>query len=469
LQLDASGEGSFTIISTGNAVAGDALHVDVAAAPASGSGGGLFAPQSGSSGFSLSVAETIVDFADAVHWDTTYDTVMAFVGGDPQTTQGTVSSIAGGLCVVGDVGSTLKNLWRMTAWSEEHPNYVELTLGGLGVLTTAAEVTGIGAPIDAAVASLKTLAIRFAGNAEAIRFLTVFIEQIKYAIVTGGESFTWAKAKFLGKMVLDVPLSTAFKNFLHDDALVNAAVRATEKLGDEAAEAFYQAGKTAFDTYGAETAKRFIQVFELLGEEAFTSLKNAPAGELADALEGLAKVANKGIEPYTLTRVLNNKHLYGSAYKRTNLLKDLDELSNVQGLEIAIKSLKQGAANPSQAPQALGRRLEVQAAAQLKREGKNVTSLTEIISNEAGITDIDIVVSEITQQIFYQVKSTSGSFKSLPDTQAWVRKAMTELDTDDYARVKYVVPGGVNVPSKIQQWFDEVGITVIDDLQIPFP
>jgi hypothetical protein len=467
LQLDSNGEGTFTVTSSGTAGARDALHIHATAELASGSGtsGGSFAPMSGSS-MSLSVAETIVDFADAVHWDTTYDTVMAFIGGDPQTTQGTISGIAGGLCVVGDAGTCVKNLWRMTAWSEKNPNYLELSLGGLGLLTTTVEWTGAGTVVDGALASLKVLAQRFAGNAEAIRFLTVFIEQIKTAIVGGGEAFTWAKAKFLSKMVTDIPLSTAFKNFLHDDALVNAAVRATEKLGDDAAEAFYQAGRQTFETYGAETAKRFVATFEMLGDEAFDALKNAPAGELSDALEGLAKVANKGIAPFTLTRVLNNSHLYGSAYKRTNLLKDLGELAdipNLKGLEEAISMLK--ATNA----QAKGFRYEIEGAAWLVRNNHNVIELTRRVSvdwkrwflgSKTGRTDIDVIVEEGGVLLCYQFKRSVEALKSLDMNKAWVKKVLKEFkDEENYSRIRYALPNGVNdLTPSIKGWFEAVGI-----------
>ena len=191
--------------------------------------------------------------------------------------------------------------WRMTGWSSRDPNYIELSLGGLGILTTFAEVTVVGAPADAGVASVKTLAIRFGNNPQAIKFLTVFIEQIKNAIVGGG-NFGWAEANFLQKMVTDIPVSDAFKLFMHDEALAKAAIHATEKLGANA-ESFYQATRRAVATHGEEAAKKFVQAFEGLGDEAFAALKNAPAGELNEALDGLAKVANKGIAPFSLKRI----------------------------------------------------------------------------------------------------------------------------------------------------------------------
>lgn len=471
LQLDANGEAVVTITSTGNANGGDSIHISVSA-PQSGQNPGGTAPSSPLD--NPDVAEVIVDFADAVHWDACYDTVMSFIGGDPQTTQGTVSSIAGSMCVVGDVGSCAKNLWRMTAWSDTKPNYVELTLGGLGILTTLPEATGAGAVVDAGMASLKVLAQRFGNNQVAKKFLTVFIDQIKNTVVLS-EKFGEAEASFLAKMVTDIPVADAFKLFLHDEALAKAAIRATEKLGDNA-ESFYQATRRAVAAHGEESAKKFVQAFEGLGDEAFDALKNAPASELDDALDGLAKVANKGIAPFTLKRVLDNPSLYGSAYKRTNLLKDLGELAdipNLKGLEEAIAMLK--ATNA----QAKGFRYEIEGAAWLARNEKEVVELTKrvavVIENGAQVvkTDIDVVIREGNNLIYYQFKRSKEALgygeNGLKATKAWVAKAMKDLELEipDYSRIKYALPEGVTLPPQIKKWFDSLGQPSIEIVRIP--
>ncbi len=453
LQLDANGEGVFTITGTGNANGGDSIHISISAAQ-SGQSAGQMAFSSPLD--NPDVAEAIVDFADAVHWDACYDTVMSFVGGDPQTTQGTVSSIAGSMCVVGDVGSCAKNLWRMTAWSDTKPNYVELSLGGLGILTTFPEATGAGAAVDAGMASLKVLAQRFGSSPIARKFLTVFIEQIKNAVVLSGK-FGEAEVKFLAKMVTDIPVADAFKLFLHDEGLAKAAIRATEKLGDNA-ESFYQATRRAVASHGEEAAKKFVQAFEGLGDEAFDALKNAPAGELDDAFDGLAKVANKGIAPFSLKRILDNPHLYGSAYKRTNLLKDLGELAEVPGMNLLVDALK--SANNK------GFRYELEGAAWLKRSGKIVERLTKQIDG----TDIDVVVLEGTNLIYYQFKRSNKAFYSgskntaeaLKLAQAWVAKAMRNLGEEaTYAQIRYATDASVTVPRKILDWFNSLDPVIV--------
>lgn len=235
LQLDMIGEASFTVTSTGTSNGDTSIRIFSKVNPE---------------------AETEVTLVDPGIWDYTYDTVASFIGGDPSTNAGTVSSIAGGFLVVGDIGSCTKNLWRMAGWSDKKPNYIELSLGGLGILTTFAEVTVVGAPVDAGVASVKTLAIRFGSNPKAIKFLTVFIEQIKNFLVGSGR-FGWAEANFLKKMVTDIPVSDACKLFMHDDGLARAAIYATEKLGANA-ESFYQATRRAVTAHGEETAKKFV-------------------------------------------------------------------------------------------------------------------------------------------------------------------------------------------------------------------
>lgn len=469
LLLDADGEGTFTVTSAAAATSGTAIQF---AAKAEAQGGG--SPSFGAPLDDPDIAEKIVEFADAVHWDATYDTVMSFVGGDPQTTQGTVASIAGGILVVGDVGSTVKNLWRMTSWSEKEPNYVELSLGGLGVLTTFVEATGAGTAADAGLASVKTLAMRFANNPVAEKFLTVFIEQIKNAAVRRGD-FGQAEVNFLKKMVTDIPVSDAFKVFVHDDALAKAAVNAAAKLGDNA-ESFYQGVRKAVASHGEAAGKSFVQTFENLSDEAFAALKEASAAELDEALEGLAMVANKGITPFALSRVLNNTHLYGTAYKRTNLLKDLGELAdvpNLKGLESAISMLK--TANV----QAKGFRYEIEGAAWLARNEKEVVELTKRFSVvlEAGAnavkTDIDVVIKEGGKLVYYQFKRSTDALgygkNGLEATESWVAKAMKDLELQipDYSRIKYALPEGVTIPPQISKWFDALGPPSVEIVRIP--
>ncbi len=399
-------------------------------------------------------------------WNAVSDCAISFVGGDPQTTAGTVASIAGGILVVGDVGSICKNLYRMTGFSDTEPNYVEMSLGGLGVATTALAVTGVGAAIPVAIAPLKTLAIRF-GN-QGVQMLTVFIDMIRHSMSSGVISFQMRHLSLVETMVTDVPVSQAYRAFAHTPDVVNAAAKAADDVIGVGA-GFHQAIVRTVSTHGNDIAKALADTVGGLGDAALASLRALPANQLDEALDGLARVLTKGIDPQSMRAALNNQQLYTAQYKQSHLLRDLDELAEVPGLGSAVRALKQGSDNAAQAPQALGRRFEIQAAAQLRRDGANVSQVTQRISNSAGNTDIDIVITEGLQRVFYQLKSTAGSFRSLPNDQAWVKKALTELDTVDYSQIKYVIPSGVNVPPIINKWLDDVGVIVIDDLPIPFP
>jgi NOL1/NOP2/fmu family ribosome biogenesis protein len=185
-------------------------------------------------------------------------------------------------------------------------------------------------------------------------------------------------------------------------------------------------------------------------------------------------VASKEIAPFTLTRVLNNSHLYGSVYKRTNLLKDLGELAdipNLKGLEQAISMLK--AANA----QAKGFRYEIEGAAWLARNEKEVVELTKrvavVVEEGAQVvkTDIDVIILEGGKRIYYQFKRSKEALgygeNGLEATKAWVKKAMADLGVEDLCRVKYALPENVDLPPQIKNWFTNVLDDAIEIIRIP--
>jgi hypothetical protein len=162
-------------------------------------------------------------------------------------------------------------------------------------------------------------------------------------------------------------------------------------------------------------------------------------------------VASKGIAPFSLTRVLNNSHLYGSAYKRTNLLKDMGELADIPGLESAIKMLKINHRNVT------GFRYEIEGAATLKRGGETIYSITENVSviwdDIAEIigsfgkkfghkTDIDVITGVYPDLVYRQFKSTAAAMKSPKKVAAWCEKARKARlnDVGDYAGLEFHLP-----------------------------
>jgi hypothetical protein len=304
IHLDANGDGSFTVSSLGSAPHGMDIHIEASYNPRT---------------------RTKIRSVGKWLWNAVSDCAISFVGGDPQTTAGTVASIAGGILVVGDVGSICKNLYRMTGFSDTEPKYVELSLGGLGVATTALAVTGVGAAIPVAIAPLKTLAIRF--GTQGVQMLTVFIDMIRKSMASGVISFQMRHLSLVETMVTDIPVSQAYRAFAHTPEVVNAAAKAADDVIGVGA-GFHQAIVRTVSTHGNDIAKALTETVDGLGDAALASLRALPANQLDEALDGLARVLTKGVNPEAMRRVLNNPQLFANTqYTRVNLLKDLDEIA----------------------------------------------------------------------------------------------------------------------------------------------
>jgi hypothetical protein len=434
IQLDANGKGQFTLGSLGTAPSGTQVMIRASYNPAD---------------------VLIVAMFSRMEVATQIDVALSFIGADPQTGAGTAASMAGGLFLVGDVGAYVKNLYRIWGFSEKDVNSTEMLLAGIGVLTTAVSWTGAGTAADAALASVRAIAGRMGHSVEAARFIEMLAKIISDAALKG--EFGVAEARFIQKLADDVPVADAFKLFLHDDFIARAAIKAADKLGDNA-ESFYQAATRVVSTHGAESAKMFVQVFENLGDEALTALKNVPAGELDDALDGLARLANKGIPPFSLSRVLNNSHLYGSQYTRTSLLKDLDELviAEVKGIDDMVAALK------SARPSSRGIRYELEGAAYLIRNAQPGERVMEVgrkfLPGLKGGTDFDVVFRTADgKEVFYQFKSSYSSFRSphVKRTKAWVSKVgkhlgITAREAITRGHIQYAVPNLSEIPVKLR-------------------
>lgn len=130
-------------------------------------------------------------------------------------------------------------------------------------------------------------------------------------------------------------------------------------------------------------------------------------------------------------------------------LGELAAIPAIKGLDEAIAMLK------TSTTQAKGFRYEIEGAAWLVRHDHVVEELTKRVSvfldgaTQVTKTDIDVVVKEGTTLIYYQFKRSVDALgygeKGLKSTKAWVAKAMKDLDTPDYSRIKYALPNGVSV------------------------
>lgn len=207
-----------------------------------------------------------------------------------------------------------------------------------------------------------------------------------------------------------------------------------------------------------------------LSDDAIQALKNSP--HLDDAMDGLARVIDEGINPKLISDALNNPNIFGSAYKQADLLMDLDVLAvgQVEGLASALKLLK---STNRGAAQTLGFRYEIEGAAFLARGGHEVVEITSRIAPPipaeelarlgatTSRTDIDVVVREGQELVFYQFKRTPGSLNSLPDVKRWVEKAKAQLDASDYSQIVYALPNGISdVTPKIKDWFTDTSINI---------
>jgi hypothetical protein len=182
--------------------------------------------------------------------------------------------------------------------------------------------------------------------------------------------------------------------------------------------------------------------------------------KLAEALDGLAKVMNAGLSPELARVILDNSHIYGTVYKRADLLKDMGKLANIEGFESLAKALK------SASPQVKGIRFELEGAAQLIDNGAAIVQITKKVTANAAEqlagTDIDVIVREGGSLIYYQFKRSAGALSSLPAVKLWVKKALLDLGPDaNYSQIRYALPDNVMfISPTITQWFDEVGIVI---------
>jgi hypothetical protein len=151
-------------------------------------------------------------------------------------------------------------------------------------------------------------------------------------------------------------------------------------------------------------------------------------------------------------------------FARDNLLQDLGELGDVKGLEELVLMLKTGN------KQAKGFRYELEGAAWLMRRGDDVFELSKkvsvVVTDGADVvrTDIDVVVREGGQFIYYQFKRSKEALGTLNETKAWVAKAQKALGVPagNYSPVKYALPNGASdLTATVKSWFEKVGVETI--------
>ena len=395
--------------------------------------------------------EDVVIIIEKNGWVYIYDPFLAFLGGDPETGVGIAASIAGGILIVGDIGALAKNGWRAAGWSSKEPNVIEVSLSGLGLLTELA--VGAGEIPDVPISTARTLVAKI-GNSPLSR---IIYNRIKTVITKGGSAVSAAETAFMKAIAQADDLAQVFKQVITTDELYEGALRAFDRFGPT----FFEFVKeTATNKeLGIRSLRSAIAVLGDLPEVAIASLKGSP--KLFRGLIGLVKILKSGVDLQLIKRVLTNcgeLRICNKLYTAGHLLDDIGELASVKGIEDLLKTLKIRNA------QAAGFRYELEVAAFLKRAGTEVVELTKRVSTTTGKTDIDVVIREGGQLLLLQAKRSANAIRfgkdGLRSAKTWVAKALADLNTADFGRIRYLVPPGVKIPPQVSKWFGQAGIRV---------
>ncbi len=391
-------------------------------------------------------------------WNNVCDGVMGFFGADTSTTTGMISSTAGGMLVVADLGAIVKNFWREVGFSDKEPNDLEMLLGGVGLLTTAAELGGgpPGIAADGVLSALRTLASRAGTNPGTRDLVQIYVARLKRALEGGvggptpsprpvisgfgtsslmffggagflrsfADEFTEADRNFVEALVSNPSFGDALTSFRWSDDLVRVATKAHDQLGDQ----FIHAITRLHITQGPDGALQMLKVFDGMKDNVFIGLKSSSA-RFNSIVDELGELLVNDINPKTLTKVLNNpKPFVPGKYEPIDFMEDLVLLSNVKGLEASMHLLTSVRRFQNNT---LGFRYEIEGAAELVRRGKvvdelgmkvNVTwgdALKSMFRKATGRTDIDVIVLEEvggeTLPVYYQFKRSQKALRSSLD------------------------------------------------------
>ncbi|MCF6209891.1 MAG: hypothetical protein L3J88_01060 [Gammaproteobacteria bacterium] len=406
---------------------------------------------------------TYVQVVEKDWWFYTYDSVTSFFGADPESGVGTASNVAGGMLIVADIGSIVKNLWRTTGWTDKEPNWVEFSLSLAGLATEIA--VGAGEIADAPISATRAVVAGIGDTP----FTRVLATRLK-AAVTGDLTIGAAEKGFLTKLAQgDEALSSAFNGIVKSPETYEAAIRAADSLGDEFFDVVKQIASDP--SLGFEGGEAVVKALAGVSDGALAGIKNSSV-PLSTSLTGLAQ-AGKQVSPELLTKVIGNDNLYSAGYKQGDLLKDMGELADVRGFDLLADALATGNKNGLKSfPQGKGFRYELESAAYIKRNGGEVIEISKKLSTSTGQikTDIDIIANLGAGPVYVQVKRSTAALqygkKGLERTQTWIKKAQKDMGVplDDFSKILYVVPPNTRIPPLIEKFFRDEGITVLFDI-----
>jgi hypothetical protein len=401
-------------------------------------------------------------------WARTTDFVGSFSGlTDPQTPTGVIGGVAGGILIIGDLGTIGKNSFRATPFSEEDIDYTETTLAFAGIGTEIFFI--VGETADGPISAAKSLQAATRGT-QLSKVLSLLIKRAE----SNAQEFAELGAK-LGRFSLamaktDFGLQVARGVFTSEELLLAGmkAVDVFDNLGDEFIDALAKTGSTS--GIGIGGAQKVVTLCSRLSGDALTYFKSLSPEQLAVALEHMGFVLAAGrIDVARLNRMLSNNQLFTAAYDRSQMLADLRVVADSEGVD----NLAINLAIAAEDAWAKGRIYELQAAAKIIRENTGwkvtfVSKYTKEIDPNTGLrldwTDVDFIVNDgLGNHIYYQAKTTAGAFGSSPfaaarETLRWIRLAQNDAVQSGVTSqiIKYVVPPDIAIPTSVQNVFADL-------------
>ena len=384
-------------------------------------------------------------FVEHTWYTRTWDAVQSFFGGDPQTGPGVASNAAGGMLIVGDIGSLAKNLWR---WGSGQPvNHVEVALGSVGLATELA--VGAGELADAPISGVKALVAALA-NVPAGQILPILYRR---ALSNGADMVTLVR--FIGRMGSETAFQV-LKNVLTSEDLIKAAIKATDDLGDAVFDGLKHV--SAFASYGGIAgAQRVLLVLANLSDAAKAELKLIARADFPVLCEHLGLILrSETVDATLLSRVLAKDALFSATYNRFALLRDLRLLSSADRLDVMVRTV----AGVKGENFIRGNLYEIQAAAEIMRNGGTEMKIfREVVDVGAGRTDIDFIIDGV----YYQAKSGPVTVKQVEE---WVKKVKEHAKDagNNTPVIKYVMPQSAidATPQKVKDFLlRELKISIV--------
>jgi hypothetical protein len=395
----------------------------------------------------------------------TIDFSYGFIGGDPDGVAGIGGGTAGGLLLIGDIGALVKNGWRAAGQSDKPVNKVEVALGALGVATTAAAVTGA---VDGPISAIRSL-IAASDGVQLGKILAGFLQRglQDTAELTRLGNFT------LKVMTSDIALQGA-KQVLTSEALVDASIRTVDKLGDLGGAYLERIAKLSAGP-GIKVAQDVTTLFGQLSDDTLNFFKTLNSSQLDDALDWLGTTLRLGkVDVAQLRKLLDNNQLYTAAYSRSLLLRDLSILSGSEGIGTLVNRLKsETLAGPIQ-----GRLYELQTAAKLLHDnaGWKVTFISKyakevdpITGKRLASTDVDFIIDDGTDLIYYQAKSSATAFgdsidDAIAKAQQWVHIVQKDAERNGVTNqvIRYVTPNPQAIAQELADELANLGVAIVD-------